>query len=130
MWDQNSRIRVRRYAGEHSFPECVIERHSGLTFGVMVWDRSHSLPSRHLWSYLSARLHISKTVRDFCSAQRMQLLPWSPNSSDMSPIEHAWDLVGWCLARDPRPAASKDKTFAAYTSNMEFSSTSRHSKSV
>ncbi|GFW40869.1 transposable element Tcb2 transposase [Trichonephila clavipes] len=27
----------------------------------------------------------------------------------MSPIEHVWDLVGRCLARDPRPVASKDK---------------------
>ncbi|GFW23148.1 transposable element Tc1 transposase [Trichonephila clavipes] len=30
-------IRVRRYAGERCLPECVIERHSDLTFGVMVW---------------------------------------------------------------------------------------------
>ncbi|GFT58439.1 hypothetical protein TNCV_2119341 [Trichonephila clavipes] len=27
----------------------------------------------------------------------------------MSSIEHVWDLVGQCLARDPRPAASKDE---------------------
>ena len=27
----------------------------------------------------------------------------------MSPIEHVWDLVGRHLARDPRPAASKDE---------------------
>ncbi|GFX41422.1 transposable element Tc1 transposase [Trichonephila clavipes] len=27
----------------------------------------------------------------------------------MSPIEHVWDLVGRRLARDPRPAASKDE---------------------
>ncbi|GFS72711.1 hypothetical protein TNCV_1420991 [Trichonephila clavipes] len=27
----------------------------------------------------------------------------------MSPIEHAWDLVGRSLGRDPRPAASKDE---------------------
>ncbi|GFX57356.1 transposable element Tc1 transposase [Trichonephila clavipes] len=34
----DGRIRVRRYAGEGGLPECVIERHSGLTPGVMVWD--------------------------------------------------------------------------------------------
>ncbi|GFT71631.1 hypothetical protein TNCV_3020991 [Trichonephila clavipes] len=28
---------------------------------------------------------------------------------DMSPIEHAWDLAGQRLTRDPRPAASKDE---------------------
>ncbi|GFX84877.1 transposable element Tcb1 transposase [Trichonephila clavipes] len=27
----------------------------------------------------------------------------------MSPIEHVWDLVGRRLARDPRPAASKNE---------------------
>ncbi|GFX66068.1 uncharacterized protein TNCV_4102081 [Trichonephila clavipes] len=30
-------------------------------------------------------------------------------SKDMSPGDHAWYLVGRCLTRDPRPAASKDK---------------------
>ncbi|GFU81388.1 hypothetical protein TNCV_1380561 [Trichonephila clavipes] len=44
-----------------------------------------------------------QTVRDFCSKQHMQLLPWPANSPDMSPIEHVWDLVGRRLARDPRP---------------------------
>ncbi|GFU79843.1 transposable element Tcb1 transposase [Trichonephila clavipes] len=39
----------------------------------------------------------------------MQLLPWPAYSPDMSPNEHVWDLVGRCLSRDPRPAASKDK---------------------
>ncbi|PRD23951.1 UNVERIFIED_CONTAM: hypothetical protein NCL1_45028 [Trichonephila clavipes] len=29
---------LRRYDGEHSLPECVIERHSDLTPGVMVWN--------------------------------------------------------------------------------------------
>ncbi|GFU86173.1 hypothetical protein TNCV_368311 [Trichonephila clavipes] len=27
----------------------------------------------------------------------------------MSPIEHVWDLVGWRLALDPRPAVSNDE---------------------
>ncbi|GFT22659.1 transposable element Tcb1 transposase [Trichonephila clavipes] len=37
FWDHDGRIRVRRSAGEHCLPECVIERHSGLTSGVIVW---------------------------------------------------------------------------------------------
>ncbi|GFS57993.1 transposable element Tcb2 transposase [Trichonephila inaurata madagascariensis] len=57
----------------------------------------------------NARPHVAKTVRDFCSAQHMQLHSWSAYSPDMSPIEHVWDLVGRRLARDPRPAASKDE---------------------
>ncbi|GFT75712.1 hypothetical protein TNCV_3125131 [Trichonephila clavipes] len=35
--DHDDRIRVRRYAHERCLPEHVIERHSGLTPGVMVW---------------------------------------------------------------------------------------------
>ena len=37
----------------------------------------------------------------------MQLLPWPAYAQDMSPIEHAWDLVDRRLANDP--AASKDE---------------------
>ncbi|GFX56817.1 hypothetical protein TNCV_495651 [Trichonephila clavipes] len=58
----------------------------------------------------NARPHVAKTVRDdFCSSQHLQLLPSPAYSRDMSPIEHVWDLVGRLLARDPRPAASKDE---------------------
>ncbi|GFV30534.1 transposable element Tcb2 transposase [Trichonephila clavipes] len=94
LWNHDGRISVRRYAGEHCLPECVIERHSGLTTGVMLDN---------------ARSYIAKTVRDFCSAQHTQLLPWPAYSPDMSPIEHVWDWVGRRLARNPRPAVSKDE---------------------
>ncbi|GFT07318.1 uncharacterized protein TNCV_1417211 [Trichonephila clavipes] len=55
----------------------------------------------------NARPHVAKIVRDFCSAQHMQLLPWPAYSPDMSPIERVWVLVDRRLAREPRPAASK-----------------------
>ncbi|GFY14615.1 transposable element Tc1 transposase [Trichonephila clavipes] len=42
--------------------------------------------------------HVAKTVRDFCSAQQMQLLPWPAYFPDMSPIEHLGDLVGRRIA--------------------------------
>ncbi|GFT40242.1 transposable element Tcb1 transposase [Trichonephila clavipes] len=57
----------------------------------------------------SARPHVEKTFPVFCSAQHMLLLTWFPYSSDMSHIEHAWDLVDRRLARDPRLAALKDE---------------------
>ncbi|GFT50373.1 hypothetical protein TNCV_4750731 [Trichonephila clavipes] len=57
----------------------------------------------------NARPHVAKTVRDFCSEQHMQLLPWPTYSLDMLPIEHMWDLVGRRLARGPHSAASKDE---------------------
>ncbi|GFY29888.1 hypothetical protein TNCV_4072011 [Trichonephila clavipes] len=53
--------------------------------------------------------HVAKAVLDLSSAQHMQLFPWPAYSSDTSPIAHVWDLVGWRLAREPRPAASNDE---------------------
>ncbi|GFT20861.1 transposable element Tc1 transposase [Trichonephila clavipes] len=55
----------------------------------------------------NASPHIAKTVRNFCSAQHVQLFPRP--ASPMSPIEHMWNLVGRRLTRNPRTAASKDK---------------------
>ncbi|GFV90769.1 transposable element Tcb1 transposase [Trichonephila clavipes] len=37
FWYHDGCIRVRRYAGERCLPECVFERHSGLTLGVTGW---------------------------------------------------------------------------------------------
>ncbi|GFW04839.1 transposable element Tc1 transposase [Trichonephila clavipes] len=37
LWDHEGHIRVRRAGGERCLPECVIERHSGLTPGILVW---------------------------------------------------------------------------------------------
>ncbi|GFT47106.1 hypothetical protein TNCV_3747551 [Trichonephila clavipes] len=56
--------------------------------------RSRSLPSRYQWrpqgifQQDNARPHVAKTIRDFCSAQHMQLLPWPAYLPDMSPFEH------------------------------------------
>ncbi|GFV57648.1 uncharacterized protein TNCV_3132361 [Trichonephila clavipes] len=86
LWEHDGRIRVRRYARERGLPKCVIKRHSDLTPGVMY----------------NARLHVAKTVRDFCSAQHVQFLPSSAYSVDMSPIEHVGDLVGRRLVCDTR----------------------------
>ncbi|GFT34474.1 transposable element Tcb2 transposase [Trichonephila clavipes] len=57
----------------------------------------------------NASPHVAKIVRDFCSIQHIQLLPWPACSSDMTPIEHVGDLVDRRLARVSRPAASKDE---------------------
>ncbi|GFV33239.1 transposable element Tcb1 transposase [Trichonephila clavipes] len=133
LWDHDGHIRIRRYAGERCLPECVIGRHSCLTLGVMVWSaisyhgrfnllistatgRSVKYYSPKSFPFFKASLeqdnarpHVAKTVRDFCSAQHMQLLPWPAYSLDMSHIEHMWDLVTRRLTRDLRPAASKDE---------------------
>ncbi|GFX13873.1 transposable element Tcb2 transposase [Trichonephila clavipes] len=88
--DHDGRIRVRYYAGERCLPKCVTERHGGLTPGVMASLELSFLEQNNALPY------VAKSFRDFCSAQHMQLLPWPVYSSDMSPIEHVWDLVGRC----------------------------------
>ncbi|GFT02776.1 hypothetical protein TNCV_466041 [Trichonephila clavipes] len=50
---------LRRYAGEHCLPECVIERHSGLTPGVMP-QHMQLLP----WSSNSPVLSLIEAVWD------------------------------------------------------------------
>ncbi|GFV90004.1 transposable element Tcb2 transposase [Trichonephila clavipes] len=115
LWDHEGRIRVSCYAGEHFLPECVNERYSGLTPGVIVWDaisypgRSNLLRIEAIFQQDNARLHVVKTVRDFGSAQHIQLLPWPAYSPDMSPIDHMWDLEGRRLVRNQRPAASENE---------------------
>ncbi|GFU35863.1 transposable element Tcb2 transposase [Trichonephila clavipes] len=161
LWDHDGHICVRRYAGEHCLPECIIKQHSGLTPRVMVWGailyygRSNLLPievnlnsNRYIHEVLqpevvpflqgilgaifqqdNAHPHVTKTVRDFCSAQDMQLLPWPAYLPDMSPIEHVWNLVGWHLARDPCPAASIDELLLCIQAIWN-SLPQAHSKSV
>ncbi|GFW26020.1 transposable element Tc1 transposase [Trichonephila clavipes] len=92
LWDHDGRIRVRRYAGKHCLPECIIERLSGLTPEVMIGAAVAQ------WSKYP-----------IMAAEHMQLLPWPAYSPDMSHIEHVWDLVGRRRACDPKPAASKDE---------------------
>ncbi|GFV41748.1 transposable element Tcb2 transposase [Trichonephila clavipes] len=140
LWNHNGRIRVRRSAGELCLPDYVIERYSGLTSGVKVWGaisyhgltnllRIEGIPGA-IFEQDNARPGVAKTVRDFCSAQHMQLLPWSAYSPDMSPIEHVGDLVGRHLARDPYPAASKNELLLRIQAIWNFFPQSRHSKSV
>ncbi|GFX04557.1 transposable element Tc1 transposase [Trichonephila clavipes] len=119
LWHHDGRIRVRRYAGErcHSHTECVIEQHSGLTPGVMVWGaisyhgQSNLLQIEGNLNSNSRIMHVQMLQRLFkpCSAQYMQLRPWPAYSSDISPVEHMWDLVGRCLACVPRHAAPKEE---------------------
>ncbi|GFW59481.1 transposable element Tcb2 transposase [Trichonephila clavipes] len=108
--NHDGRIRARRYAGERYLPEYVIERHSGLKPGVMpeVVPILQGIPGA-VFQLDNARPHVAKTVRDLCSTQHMQLLPWPAYSPNMSPIEQVWDLADRRFARDLRPAVSKDE---------------------
>ncbi|GFV57029.1 transposable element Tcb2 transposase [Trichonephila clavipes] len=110
LWHHDGRIRVRRYAGERHIPECIIERHSARTPGVMpqAIPFLQGLPGA-VFQQDNARPHVAKTVKSYLDSQQVQLLPWPAYSLDMSPIEHLWDIVGRRLARDLRPVASIDE---------------------
>ncbi|GFW30471.1 transposable element Tc1 transposase [Trichonephila clavipes] len=62
-WDHDGRFRVRRYAGESYLPECVIERHSGLTLGVMFWG-AISYHGRSNLLRIEDNLNSNKYVRE------------------------------------------------------------------
>ncbi|GFX17791.1 transposable element Tcb2 transposase [Trichonephila clavipes] len=92
-----------RYASERCLSKCVMERRSGLTPGVMIWgaivyhgrfnfQRIEGIPGA-IFQQDNARLYVAKTVRGFCSAQHMQLLPWPDYSLVISSIERVWDLI-------------------------------------
>ncbi|GFT54597.1 hypothetical protein TNCV_344791 [Trichonephila clavipes] len=76
--------------------------------GACIQDSPHRILGA-IFQQDNARPHVAKTVRDFCSAQLTQFLLWPAYSPVMSPIEHVCNLVGRRLARDLRPAASKDE---------------------
>ena len=48
--------------------------------------------------------HTSKHALGFLDVEGIDLLPWSPNSPNMSPIENLWDYLDHLVcARDPWP---------------------------
>ncbi|GFU85925.1 transposable element Tcb2 transposase [Trichonephila clavipes] len=61
------------------------------------------------WSYGIPGAQCTPTCCKDCSAQQLQLLPLPAHSTNMFPTEYVWDSAGGRLARDPRPAASKEK---------------------
>ncbi|GFW45198.1 transposable element Tc1 transposase [Trichonephila clavipes] len=63
LWDQDARIRVRRYAGERCLSECVIERHSDLTSGVML-RVAFSYHGRSNLLRIEANLNSNRYVRE------------------------------------------------------------------
>ncbi|GFW51625.1 transposable element Tc1 transposase [Trichonephila clavipes] len=63
LWDHDGRIRVRRYAGERCLPECVIERHSVLKPGVMIWG-GNSYHERSNLLRIEGNLNSNKHVRE------------------------------------------------------------------
>ncbi|GFX47171.1 hypothetical protein TNCV_2747471 [Trichonephila clavipes] len=96
-------------ASQRALLKDVVAFHSKSLFGMGF--RTLDEPICYELKQDNALPHVEKTVRDFCSAQHMQLITWPAYSPDVSPIEHVWDLVAWRLTRNLRPAASNDELF-------------------
>ncbi|GFX39971.1 transposable element Tc1 transposase [Trichonephila clavipes] len=119
----DNHIRVRRRPGERYNSPHTVLRHTARTAGVMVWgaiandSRSTLIVMRgtltgqrfvddilrpHVGPFLNglpgaifqqdnARPHTTRVAQDFL--HHFQTLPWPARSPDLSPVEHAWDLL-------------------------------------
>ena len=45
----------------------------------------------------NARPHVARIRTQFLEAKNVPVLARPAYSSDMSPIEHVWDVIGWCI---------------------------------
>ncbi|UYV61733.1 Transposase [Cordylochernes scorpioides] len=132
------RIRVWRRRGERSNPAAIVERPTVRQRGIMVWGafvydsrspllriqgtmtaqryvddvlRPVTLPylqgvPNALYQQDNARPHTARISQQ--ALQDVQMLPWPPHSSDLSPIEHVWDIIGRRLHALPQPRSEDE----------------------
>lgn len=130
----DGRTRVWRRAGERRNQECIRQRHTGPTPGIMVWG-AISYTGRTPLVIVEGTLNsaryiqtiIEPIVLPFMDRQGdlffqqdnarphvsratqhaladVRQLPWPSRSPDLSPIEHVWDWMKRHLTRSARPA--------------------------
>ncbi|UYV73739.1 Transposase [Cordylochernes scorpioides] len=132
------RVRVWRRRGERSNPAAIVERPTVRQRGIMVWGaiaydsrspllriqgtmtvqryvddvlRPVTLPylqgvPNALYQQDNARPHTARISQQ--ALQDVQMLPWPPYSSDLSPIEHVWDIIGRRLHALPQPRSEDE----------------------
>ncbi|UYV69717.1 Transposase [Cordylochernes scorpioides] len=132
------RVGVWRRRGERSNPAAIVERPTVRQRGIMVWgaiaydSRSPLLriqgtmtAQRYVYDVLrpvtlpylqgvpnalyqqdNARPHTARISQQ--ALQDIQMLPWPPYSSDLSPIEHVWDIIGRRLHALPQPRSEDE----------------------
>ncbi|UYV76484.1 Transposase [Cordylochernes scorpioides] len=133
-----NRVRVWRRRGERSNPATIVERPTVRQRGIMVWGaiaydsrspllriqgtmtaqryiddvlRPVTLPylqgvPNALYQQDNARPHTARISQQ--AMQDVQMLPWSPYSPDLSPIEHVWDIIGRRLHALPQPRSEDE----------------------
>ncbi len=45
----------------------------------------------------NALLHVARICTQFLEAENIPVLAWPAYSLDVSPIEHVWDALDWCI---------------------------------
>ncbi|GFS90173.1 transposable element Tc1 transposase [Trichonephila clavipes] len=87
LWNHDGRIHVRRYDGERCLPECVIERHSGLTPGVMFWG-AISYHGRSNLQRIEGNLNNNRYVHEVLQPEVVPFLQGIPGAI----LQHAYML--------------------------------------
>ncbi|GFU64396.1 transposable element Tcb1 transposase [Trichonephila clavipes] len=79
LWHHDDRIRVRCYAGERHIPECIIERHSGRTPGVMVWG-AIAYHGRSQLLQIVGNLNSTRYINEVLQSQAIPFLQGLPGA--------------------------------------------------
>ncbi|GFU99480.1 transposable element Tcb1 transposase [Trichonephila clavipes] len=95
---------VWRHRGERMLHSCVVHRHTGpLNVAPYIMGLVTTIFQQD-----NARPHVTRIVQSFFVNQQIELLPFPPRSSDLSPIENMWSIVAQRLTQFIPPAATLD----------------------
>lgn len=110
----DGRIRVRRHRGERDLPECILQRHSGQTPGVMVWG-AISYHGRSRLIRIDGNLNSDRYIREVVQPEVipfLQNLPGAVFQQDNARPHVARNVLAFFQAHQtplfPWPARSPD----------------------
>lgn len=66
-----------------------------------------------LYMHDNARPHTARIAMDFLEDNNIDVLPWPPQSPDLNPIEHVWDMLQRRVLRMGIPRDNRRNLFLA-----------------